>query len=197
MKKSMKLWMFAALLIGCATLIGCKSKTAEDQPETTVTESVKDVTLYDAIDQYLTDEIGRQYSLGEVSIPCATIVAINDDNTDDILVWGDYWIFNYNLKGDTLKTVSGGSHPGLMHVRTTEDGYEVFNFDAVTDGAGSTESAKQIFGDHYDSFQAINSDDEKRENDRASITAIYVKEHKIKATMYQDYGWPAVKLPSL
>ena len=111
------------------------------------------------------------------------------------MVWGDFWVFNYNLAGDTLKTVSGGNHPGLMHLKKTANGYEVTAFDAVEDGTGNLESAKRIFGDKFDSYQEISSLQEKREDMRLRFTADYVKEHGLSATMLQDYGWPAVALP--
>ena len=123
------------------------------------------------------------------------IVGTDDGNKDDILVWGDFWVFNYNLSGDTLKTVSGGDHPGLMHLKKVGNEYEISNFEVVEDGAGNLESAKRIFGDKYDSFQEVNGLVEKREDMRLRFTADYVKKHGLSATMLQDYGWPAVALP--
>ena len=122
------------------------------------------------------------------------MVATDESNHDDVRVWGDFWVMNYNLAGDTLKTVSGGSHPGLMHLSKTCGRYEVVSFDAVADGHGYTESAKQIFGDYYDAFIAIASDDEKREMKRGRDLALYVQKHGLHAHCYQDYGWPAVPL---
>ena len=103
-------------------------------------------------------------------------------------------MFNYNQVGDTLKCVSGGSHPGLMHIRQTEKGFEVTAFDRVEDGSNYLPTAKKIFGDKFDAFQAINSDEQKREKQRAEVLADYVKKHGLTATLYQDYGWPAKKL---
>lgn len=54
--------------------------------------------------------------------------------------------------------------------------------------------AKEIFGDKYDAFHAINSDEQKREQLRAEGLAAYVKEHNLPVTLYQDFGWPAKKL---
>ena len=86
-------------------------------------------------------------------------MGVDERNADDILVWGDYWVFNYNQVGDTLKTVSGGSHPGLMHIRQTDNGFEVTGFDAVADGSDNLKTAKEIFGEKFDAFQAINGDE--------------------------------------
>ncbi|MCR4957665.1 MAG: hypothetical protein K6B13_03530 [Prevotella sp.] len=153
-----------------------------------------ETTYLPAIDRYLADAIGSQYAEGEYCVPFHSIVGVDEQNTDDILVWGDFWAFNYNQVGDTLKCVSGGSHPGLMHIRQTEKGYEVTAFDQVEDGSSYLPTAKKIFGDKYDAFQAINSDEKGREKLRAEGLAEYVRKHGLTATMYQDYGWPAKKL---
>ena len=155
----------------------------------------RETTYFPAIDRYLVNVLGKQYAEGEHCVPIHSIVAVDERDGEDILVWGDFWVFNYNQAGDTLKCVSGGSHPGLMHIRQTEKGFEVTGFDQVEDGTDNLPSAKRIFGDKYDAFHAINSDAEARERLRADGLADYARKHNLEATMYQDYGWPARKLP--
>jgi len=161
----------------------------------------RETTYFPAIDRYLTDSIGSQYAKGEHCVPIHSIVRVDERNTEDILVWGDFWVFNYNQVGDnynqvgdTLKCVSGGSHPGLMHIRQTEKGFEVTAFDQVEDGSRYLPTAKKIFGDKYDAFHAINSDEKNRERLRAEGLATYAKKNGLAVTLYQDYGWPAKKL---
>ena len=208
MNKTTKTWMLAAILIlSGASMVGCGNKTAKQsennvqteapaQPEAEVAEEVaEEATCFTAIDDYLVNEIGKGYSQGDMCVPYAYVVSTDESNPEDILVWGDFWVFNYALAGDTLKTVSGGDHPGLMHVKKTENGYEVTSFDAVEDGAGNLESAKSIFGDKYDAFWELNSNQEKREDMRLHFTSDYVKKHNLSAKVLQDFGWPAVALP--
>ena len=193
----------AAILICGACLVGCGNKTAKEengvenaQTEVQAEPQVPGTVMYDAaVNDYLVNVIGKNYAEAEYCIPCPILVSTDDGNKEDVLVWGDFWVFNYDLSGDTLKTVSGGNHPGLMHLKKTANGYEVTAFDAVEDGAGNLESAKRIFGDKFDSYQEISSLQEKREDMRLRLTADYVKEHGLSATMLQDYGWPAVALP--
>ena len=170
-------------------------KKYEDKEVVLVNE--RETTYFPAIDRYLVNEIGKHYAEGEHCVPIHSIVTVDERNGEDILVWGDFWVFNYNQAGDTLKCVSGGSHPGLMHIRQTEKGYVVTGFDQVEDGSNNLPSAKKIFGDKYDAFHAINSDSEAREKLRADGLAVYAKNHNLSVTMYQDYGWPAKKLPSI
>ena len=81
-----------------------------------------------------------------------------------------------------------------MHIRQTETGFEVTAFDQVEDGSRYLPTAKKIFGDKFDAFKAINSDEKARERLRAEGLATYAKKNGLAVTLYQDYGWPAKKL---
>ncbi len=197
MKRTIKFGVLLSVVIAAVvSFSGCKNKPAEakDDVQTDSVVVKEEASSISAIDRYLTNEIGKNYAEGEHCVPFHLIVAVDESNAEDILVWGDYWVFNYNQEGDTLKTVSGGNHPGLMHVRQTDAGFEVTGFDQVADGSDNLKSAKQIFGEKFDAFQAIQSDEQKREQIRAEVLAEYVKSHNLAATLYQDYGWPAKEL---
>jgi hypothetical protein len=203
-----KIIVVTALFFVALTFVSCQNKqtTIEEQnTSSTITNSAnedvsttseveEEITYFPAIERYLVNECGSKYLEGQYCVPFQTVVAVDERNEEDILVWGDFWVFNYNLAGDTLETVSGGSHPGLMHIKQTDTGFEVTAFDQVEDGSRYMPSAKRIFGDKYDAFQAINSDEIRREKHRAEVLAHYVKKHEIPATKYKDYGWPAKNL---
>lgn len=186
--------MAVVVLMGGIIMVGCQSNTAPIPLEEEM-EMVEEVSWMDAVNDYLVDSIGSHYLQGEVCIPYPFIVNVNEDNPEDVLVWGDFWLFHYNLEGETLQMISGGNHAGLMHLRKTAEGYEVTQFDAVEDGSSLEPSARRIFGEYYDLYHDINSNQEVREKTRAEMTAQYVRSHNLKATRYQDYGWPAVELP--
>jgi len=176
--------------------MGCQPKTKQvsQMAEQVEQSAPEQISCLEAIEQYFVTQIGSQYSHGDFCIPCITIVATDESNTEDVKVWGDYWVYNYNLAGDTLKTVSGGSHPGLIHLKKSVQGYEVTAFDVVEDGSRYLPSAKRIFGEWYDDFHAQNSDDNKRRTERLKAINEYVKQHGMKVNYYQDFGWPAVAL---
>ena len=157
----------------------------------------QDIDYYQAIKRYLVNEIGKDYAQAEYCVPFYSQVDIDDSNPEDIKYWGEFWIHNYNQVGDTLKCISGGYHPGLMHILKTEKGFEVTAFDQVADGADNLPSAKKIFGDKYEAFHKMNSDDGWREQCIIDQLADYATEHNLTASMYQDFGWPAkyFKLP--
>ena len=202
MNKTLKMWMMAAILICGISLVGCGNKKAKEQPKETQEETIKVEEVVSeaelcnaAVEDYLVNVIGKNYAEATYCIPCPFVISTDNANKNDVLVWGDFWVFNYDLSGDTLKTVSGGSHPGLLHLKRTDKGFEVTGFDAVVDGAGNMESAKKIFGDKFDAFWELNSNAEKREDIRLHFVADYVKKHNLSAKLLQDYGWPAVALP--
>lgn len=198
MKKMNWIVVTILLMIG-AGMYSCKNKPANEtviEPvEETALPSEVEETYLTAVENYFIHEIGSQYSQAQVCIPCLTIVDVDESNAEDIRVWGDFWVFNYDISGDTLKTVSGGSHPGLVHVKKSDKGFDVVGFDRVEDGAGNLASAKKIFGDKYDAFHAINSDSDKREAYRAKGIADYVKKNNLRVSLYQDFGWPAIRIP--
>lgn len=156
----------------------------------------KTETCFTAIDKYLSEVIGSQYAPGEVCIPSQRIIAVDDSNPDDIQVWGDFWVDNFKVAGDTLVSVSGGNHAGKMHVKKSGEGrFLVTGFDAVGDGNTFLPTAKAIFGDRFEEFLKVNSDQDGREEARKSAIAAYVSLHNLPVKVYKDYGWPAVTIP--
>ena len=163
-----------------------------DKEVVMINEQVKD--YYAALDRYLKEQIAGHYAPGEYTVPLADFVAVNEEDTTDIRLWGDFWVYNYKLVGDTLKCVSGGSHPGLIHICKTDENFYVSRFDQVEDGSRYLPSAKQIFGEYFESFQLHHSDADNRELERAEMLRFFVRDHGLSATMYQDYGWSAKEL---
>ena len=153
--------------------------------------------FYDELYDYVED-LEDNYPESDVSIPCIRIVDIDDSDKADIRVYGDFAIYNYNLSGDTLTCASGGDYPGLIHMEyDTEDGdYDVIDFDVVGDGSEFEVTAKRIFGNKYDDFMKIYSDQDNREEVRAQIIANYVAANNLDIKYYQDYGWDKVELPA-
>lgn len=154
-----------------------------------IANSRKEQALRNAISEYLVKEIGSQYSPGELCIPVLMMVSTEEQNTEKALVWGDFWVFNYNTAGDTLKTVSGGNHSGCMKVQKQGNKLTVTSFEQTEDGAGNEASAKRIFGKHYDVYQNMHSNENVREAVRKEQLKEYVKQHKLNVRYYQDFGW--------
>ena len=181
--------------------------TAEDAAEATSADAVEWTfgeygynnvdNIVNAIDFFICDELAKGYDAGDVGIPIQIQVARDTSNPEDIKVWGCFWFETYSLKGDILENQAGGSYPGCMHLKESSDaqfGYEVTGFDLVEDGANFDSSAKEIFGDYYDDFMSVYSNDETYATERNKTLTSFVKANEVPATKYQDYGWDPVEL---
>lgn len=142
-----------------------------------------------AVSDYLIREIGTHYLQGELCIPTLMMVTETDS-----CILGDFWVFWYNVSGDTLLTVSGGNHAGRMTLRYENGKPRVTDFEQTEDGAGNEASAKRIFGDHYDIYWNMHSNERVREAVRQEQLGEYIRCHGLNIRYYQDYGWPAVEL---
>ena len=206
------------ILLGIITVIACIGLTAcggsdteaeepatEPEAEETVEVESIDGSIYgytgeDAVEatvyEYVATELAADYDVkeGMVSIPTVTIIdkVENEDGSVDVL--GDFWVENYTIEGDTLVCQSGGNHPGKMHIVKDGDAYKVESFEPVGDGDQFEPTAKAIFGDKYDAFMKVNSDNEAREALRAETVANFVKANNREVTKYQEFGWDPVEL---
>ena len=196
----MNLWMLAAILfcgVGCLTSCNGNADASKVTEDTLAADTAQEGdVIIDAINKYLVDTIGASYAEGDMCIPVIAMTCSDGLKADSVFMWGDYWVFNYKVAGDTLKCVSGGDHPGKMLIKKNDNGeYQVVAFEQVESGHGNLESAKRIFGEYYDAFHAANSDENYRENARAASIADYVKANNLSVKYYQDYGWPAKEIP--
>ena len=148
----------------------------------------------DMISDYLVKEISPQYTQADLCVPVLMIAAQEDCETEMAWVWGDFWVFNYRIAGDTLKTVSGGNHSGKMQICAGDPYWMVCSFEQTEDGAGNDASARRIFGDHYDIYMNMHSNEAVREAVRKEQLREYIQRNHLNIHFYQDYGWPAVTL---
>ncbi|MBR0468320.1 MAG: hypothetical protein IJJ16_01270 [Mogibacterium sp.] len=203
MKKKIAIMISFAMVFTLVLALGMSgcSKTEESEEAAEETEVVVDGSAYgyagdDPVEcacyKYMAEEIGPQYAEAEISIPTVSIVHVDYTPENEILAYGDFWVENYNAEGDTLKCVSGGNHPGVMHI--SKDDYTVTAFDQVADGEKFEESAKELFGEHYDDFMAVYGDSEGRAELRKITVSDYVNMNGLDIQYYQDEGWDPVEL---
>ncbi|MBO6251526.1 MAG: hypothetical protein J6N71_09280 [Muribaculaceae bacterium] len=190
---------FSAVMAAVAVIstTSCRNQathTSGHAADTTMQAPAQPITMEQAIERYLIDSIGSHYEKAALCIPECHIIATRDSNPDSIKVWGDFWVMNYNVAGDTLKTTSGGNHSGMLLLRSTDAGYEVTGMQQVADGSNYAPSAKRIFGEYYDQYRAWVADENGRKQARSAAIARYVSQNGLNVTCYQDFGWPAVPI---
>lgn len=213
MKKKLMILLGMITVIACIGLTACGSSDSEAEApaEETAAEDTVEVESVDAsiygyagedpveatVYEYAATAFAEEFDVeeGMVSIPTVTIIDKIENEDGSIDVTGDFWIDNYTIEGDTLVDQSGGNFPGKMHIVMEGDAYKVESFEGVGDGSEFEPTAKAIFGDSYDKFMEVNSDDEARAELRTQTIATFVKANNLEVTKYQDYGWDPVELP--
>ena len=96
--------------------------------------------------QYIMETCGSQFEPEEIMIPVVDILRVDDSDPEDILVWGNYWVYNFALRGTTLMNRSGGNFPGIIHMKEDGDTYTGFDMDLVESGSDYDSSIEELFG---------------------------------------------------
>ena len=213
MKKKLMLLLGMITVIACIGLTACGSSDSEAEApaEETAAEDTVEVESIDAsiygyagedpveatVYEFVATAFAEEFDVeeGMVSIPTVMIIDKIENEDGSIDVTGDFWIDNYTIEGDTLVDQSGGDFPGKMHIVMEGDAYKVESFEGVGDGSEFEPTAKAIFGDSYDKFMEVNSDEDARAQLRTETSATFVKANNLEVTKYQDYGWDPVELP--
>ncbi len=157
-----------------------------DLPEYSAAEVEDD--LYSApILDYIVEANKDMYEESDVSVPCFNMVKNDFTDPQDILVWGYFHLYNYNLYKTNLECVSGGTETGVMHMKTNDDGsYTVTSWErAFTDDEEKAICKKHGFDDSLFTLT-----DEDREYSRENTLKGYIDYHNLDIYTYQDYGWP-------
>ena len=132
-----------------------------------------------------------RYWEAEVTIPAPLIAEVDDSDPQDVRVWGNFWSYSYTPRGTTLFCVSGGEHPGLLHLRAADGGYEVYSEEMVGDGEAYAADMRRIFG----TIRMLKLDALDGDKTRAQYISDYVLQNGLPFTQYQDYGWDPVHIP--
>ncbi len=169
----------------------------EGTPSESNTADVLDLEIDDLLngaEDYLVARFGGYYDKADYSIPYMLLIDVEDTDLNDIRLYGFFELDNYNLNGGILECVSGGAFPGVMHASYKDGKLDFTGFDEVASGSGHEKSAKELFGDRYEIFSRLISDDNVKQAERHRSIEAYVEEHEIDASEYKDYGQDPVKI---
>ena len=140
------------------------------------------------------------YRVSDVSVCVPAPVILRTEKTDDdhCLVYGNFWIFNYELNGDVMECISGGEAPGVIALAQNGGEWTVTDFDRVGDGddysrdiirvSGDDETLKQAF------YESGNGGGDLLTGVRERFLRDYVTSNGLGITAYRDYGRDAVPL---
>lgn len=129
-----------------------------------------------------------------VEIPTPYIVKIDDSDKNDIKVFGDFYIYGYNMDGSIFVNKNSGSFPGCYHLKEEKNVISVVKKEIAEDGSSFMPSLIKICeGDEAlanQVSQVASSDD--REVKRIEYVKMYAKNKNIHVTAIKDYGWPII-----
>lgn len=148
-----------------------------------------------------TAQVGQDLYLvteGSVSIPAPVIIRMEETDNSHILVYGNFWVFNYELNGKTLECISGGEAPAIMTLEKTNDGWTVTAVDQAGDGEEYAADIRRL--SHGDKeleklfFAASYGDGDLLTNVRHQYIQDYVIANNLDVEAYKDYGWDPIPL---
>ncbi len=148
-----------------------------------------------------TAEIGQSRFLveeGTVSIPAPVILRTEEQDEKHLLVYGDFWVFNYNLDGKTLECIAGGETPGIMALEKSGDGWTVTTVEEADCGEDFVADIRRF--SHGDAaleelyFSASDGDGDLLKNTRHRFIQDYVSANGLDVEAYHDFGWEPVPL---
>lgn len=156
-----------------------------------------------AVLRWMEEDPATYYDTGDYYIPAPAVFYTDDTDPEDIRIWGNFWVFRYDLADGNLLLESGGAHPGLLHLKTSDGdalGYEAVGFEAVQDGSDYDSSLKEICakapaeaGDLYTQYTEA-ADNDTYEQVRKEYLRMYAEQVPFPIKSYQDPGWDPVML---
>ena len=144
---------------------------------------------------YLSFDYRKDYDPSNVLIPYVRIIAMEESDPKDVLMYGDYWLFEFAREDDVLTAVSGGHCPGIIHAERFGDaGNGIYSANSMEE-ALTDQDAERLFGDHYKEFERVASDDAARDAGLAQVIADYVSANDLPVTKYRIAGEDPKELP--
>ncbi len=185
----------AELLTDDGILEGQKEYSAADSSE----EAEKSLSLSNdlkgAVCAALISQFNSEYSEDGYVIPEFHILDVNEESSEDIMVWGDFWLYAYRLEGDTLISVTGESVSGCMHLQEKDGAYQCREIDIPEVGRTREKTEQDIFETCYQNLLDWRNNYEEQEKNRAQLIADYAAAFGISAEKYSDQGWKSAELP--
>ena len=127
-----------------------------------------------------------------VEIPTPYIVKVDDSRKNDIKIYGDFYIYGYNVVDDVVFfNENGGSYPGCYHLKEDEDGnITVLSKEIAEDGSNNYESLLLICENDEDLCKKVFSAKTDLAQYRIDYVKMYAKDNNLKILAIKDYGWP-------
>ena len=161
-----------------------------------------DDPIWAAIANYMADNgLGFTPEAGQVLIPAPVILNPQDieavtDETEELTVYGNFWVFTYALEGRELVCTSGGENPGLMRLKKQDGQWVVEGMMLADEGENYQASIKALVGGDETLLRefALSRDDGYLPQYRRAFILDYVQANNLDVTAFRDPGWDPVSI---
>ena len=152
----------------------------------------RDAAAYD----YLSHNYIQPQGSSNTVIPYVDIIGEDYSDPNDVLVYGSYYLFEFEKDGDTIVAVSGGHYPGIIHMEMTGDHDNALYYANSFDTCLSESEIEPMFGDYYDDYVKASNDTDKSDAGLAQVIADYVHANGLSITKYRISEGETKELPS-
>lgn len=134
---------------------------------------------------------------GEILIP-AFVIAKEVKDDEEILVFGNFWTYEFELNGNLLEDSGGGATAACFHLIQTDTGYDVIYAEEAEDGGLFDESIKKMSkgypGLYMKWMYCIMYGEKERDEALLESLRMYVEDNELDIQYYKMYGWDPVKI---
>ena len=150
-------------------------------------EKIKAIT--DDLNEYSVSLFGKQ---GAVEIPTPYISKVDDSDKNDIKVYGNFYIYGYEMYGTIFHNKNGSANPGCYHLKEDNGEYAVIKKEFAEDGSRNWSSLVEICGGDEDLAKSVYPDDDTIEKLRMEFAKMYAENNNLRLSGIKDYGWPVI-----
>lgn len=148
-----------------------------------------------AIWEYSKEEAMSSYGYGEQVVIPGYVIHKEVQADDELLVFGNFYEYGFQLMGNVLESTSGGEKPACFHLKETPEGYEVVRVDIAGDGAEYDRKIREFTKDYpevYESYFSGNPD--ARTDAMKEYVSTYVSGNNLDIEYVKEYGWDPIPL---
>lgn len=160
--------------------------------------------IWTAVVSYMqTTDFGFKAEEGGVLIPTPIILKTEPENvtedTTEVTVYGNFWIFCYKQNGKILEETAGGECPGVMKLAKKDGKWSVVSLEAAEGGEDYAEQIRKLAnGDEelvklFGQTTGASEESMLPQYQRAAVLE-YVAANGLEIEAYQETGWDPVSI---
>lgn len=147
----------------------------------------------EAIYEYMKEEYSQYDEDNQISIP-GYVIYKTVETDEEILVFGNFWVYGYQLTGSILEAQSGSEMPACFSLKKNGNNYEVVSIERAEDGTymEDIQDFTKDYPEVYDQIMAMDND-ERIEAMRCYIQ-MYVTDNNLNIEYFSEYASEPIKI---